>query len=767
MKEVKALSAGGKIGRADITAAVIYHALSAVLGFILCRTVFFEKYTPFGVAFAAGCPSAYLPGAAAGVFLGYLLSLSSVTGFRYVVAAFAVFSIRFILSFYKKLDRSPPFAGLISFLSVALTGAATLSGIKADLLFLALEAVVCAVSSAVICRVSSFINRIYKGLTGEELGCLLIVISMVLSGIYGISAFGINLSVIVAVALILSVSKYGGTLAGTVGAISVSTLFFFAGQNTDICFAFTVCALAAGLVASYGKYVQLCAFFVCGAVFAVIWGPAAKSAAFIAEIILGCIAFAFIPKNAGIYLGKIFTCFPDISVNNDLNLAVTMRLSEAAAGIKDVKLTVDEVAARLEGINTPGFQSVLGRIEGEACAGCKMRNHCWQAQREGTLNAVFSVIKQIKAEGAAGQKSLPEDFKGRCIRSEKFQNAVNKNYLKYASVVAANSRISAIRQAVTDQFEGVAGMLDELADEYSSDWRFDNSAAVTAVTALKNIGVCADQCSAPVDKYGRMKINLRLIKSSDTVLNKRDIMRVISLACERDFAPPVIKKASGETFISISERPCLKVDIGICQKSAGDGELCGDAYSSFFDGKGHFIMILSDGMGTGGRAAVDSAMAAGLMGRLIKSGFGFDCALRILNCSMLFKSADESLATMDIASIDLHTGNVELYKAGAAPTVVRRQRRTGKAVSTSMPIGILSDVSFDRAGIKLFAGDIIVLISDGAAFDGTDWIRDELERFSSGSAQELADRLCLCAARRRSDGHTDDITVMAAVISKT
>ena len=104
---------------------------------------------------------------------------------------------------------------------------------------------------------------------------------------------------------------------------------------------------------------------------------------------------------------------------------------------------------------------------------------------------------------------------------------------------------------------------------------------------------------------------------------------------------------------------------------------------------------------------------------------------------MLFKSADESLSTMDIASIDLFTGNAELYKAGAAPTVVRRSGRTGKAVSTSMPIGILSEVSFDRACVKLGDGDILVMMSDGATFDGIQWVRDEIERYKSGAAQEL------------------------------
>ena len=82
-------------------------------------------------------------------------------------------------------------------------------------------------------------------------------------------------------------------------------------------------------------------------------------------------------------------------------------------------------------------------------------------------------------------------------------------------------------------------------------------------------------------------------------------------------------------------------------------------------------------MGTGGRAAVDGAMASGLMARLLKAGFGYNCSLKILNSSMLFKSTDESLATVDVACIDLLSGRTELLKAGAAPTVMLRGGKCG------------------------------------------------------------------------------------------
>ena len=43
-------------------------------------------------------------------------------------------------------------------------------------------------------------------------------------------------------------------------------------------------------------------------------------------------------------------------------------------------------------------------------------------------------------------------------------------------------------------------------------------------------------------------------------------------------------------------------------------------------------------MGRGSRAALDGAMGAGLLSRLLSAGFGFDAALKVVNSALLVKS---------------------------------------------------------------------------------------------------------------------------------
>ena len=285
------------------------------------------------------------------------------------------------------------------------------------------------------------------------------------------------------------------------------------------------------------------------------------------------------------------------------------------------------------------------------------------------------------------------------------------------------------------------------------------------VTALREIGLLTSDCSCSCDKYGRMSIELKIHNYEDKALNRRKILEQLEAACERRFEPPATQKVEDIIYVTIKERAAITPEIGVAQIPAAGG-ICGDAYSTFGDGFGRYFLLLSDGMGTGGRAAVDGAMTSGLMERLLKAGFGFDCSLRIVNSALLYKSTDESLSTVDIACIDLYTGETELYKAGAAPTLVRRNGKVGKAESHSLPVGILREIGFDRSAITLKYDDIVVVLSDGATAEGVDWICREIEEYEDGTAQDLADNIANAAARRSDKKHPDDITVLVAILNR-
>ena len=756
-----------KFNHKELYTAAAFHISAALGGFIATKAIVLDKLLPFGLSFLAGCPLTYTPAAAIGVFIGYFIPAIGDGGFRYIAAMFAVLAVKLLISNYKKISANPVFLSFICFLASFLTSAVTLNGLNFNFLNAFAEALLAAGGAFFVCRCFRAVSNNTAGLSPDGLASLFVLVGIMLIGFNGFAFDGISLGHILGIAVILTAAKYGGILSGCVCGTAVAFSMTLSGVSGEIAVLYAFIGLISGVFSSLGKYAQVAVPLIFSLAGALTTGDVILLAQTVIETALGSAIFLALPRKAGIYLGKLFSAYPKMAIPGGFKKSVTMRLDMAANALCDVSETVEQVSAELSKINAPDFGTVISAVEQDACSGCKLRLHCWESRRDDTVNALLEMTKSIKQGGRAPETGAPEEFKGRCLRISRVANSVYRRYSDYTSRIAAENRIDEVRSVVSDQFDGISAMLSEIAGDLENDSQFDNSTAEKAAAALKNLNINADECSCKTDRYGRISIEFKVKKNPGLVLNKLQIMKLVSIVCERDFDVPAVSETGGDIFITLSEHAAIRVDVGVGQKCASESAMCGDAYKYFFDGRGHFIMILSDGMGTGGRAAVDGAMASGLMSRLIKAGFGYDCSLRILNSSMLFKSTDESLATVDIASIDLYTGKVELYKAGAAPTLIRRSGRTGKAESTSLPAGILRGVSFDKATVKCKIGDIIVMMSDGAVCEGSEWIREEIENWDNGTAEELADRICEGAKRRRTDNHEDDITVMTAILKKS
>ena len=67
--------------------------------------------------------------------------------------------------------------------------------------------------------------------------------------------------------------------------------------------------------------------------------------------------------------------------------------------------------------------------------------------------------------------------------------------------------------------------------------------------------------------------------------------------------------------------------------------------------------------------------------------------------------------------------------------------------------------------MSLQGGDLVVMVSDGVTGEDASWLRKLIELWH-GTAAELAEVIAEQAFDRRRDGHTDDITVIAAALRK-
>ncbi len=750
----------------ELTLNLVYQILYLSFGFISSRGSIAGEFSPFGTAAVSGVPKKYIISCTLGAIIGYIFPIGKIAGFKYVAAVFAAALIRYSISGFSKLYKNPVISAIVSFCAVLFTGIAVIADNTNLTLKIIAESFLSAAGAYFINLATKINPRKKPGLLTEELVSVCFLISVVILGLLPIGIDNISLGRIVAVLLILVASKMGGSTIGALSGVifGFTTAVGFAKADLGL-FYMAAGGLFSGFFSKIGKLGMALSFFVVALITNTFLSDGNNLIVVLIECVIAAGVFMFLPNKLSLYLSGVFLSNPQNNGTRGVKGALVMKLQFASKALNNVSTTIKEVSNELSRINAPDYEEVLKRVEVTACKGCSLNMHCWENNKSETVEAVMGLSKTMRHPNLDIKEVVPHNFLGRCLRFTQFKNSVNKHYSEYLNKINAESRVSEIRGVVEDHFNGISNMLYDLSVEFKESQNLDEKATADIITALHNMNIIVNDCSATTDKFGRLSADIRVKLQKDTTLNKKDILRRLSIACNRDFDIPQITKANNEAFISITEKAVFYCDMGVSQFAANENSMCGDTLEYFSDGKGRLIMLLSDGMGVGGRAAVDSAMVTGLMSRLIKSGFGYDCSLKIINSSMLFKSTDESLATVDISVIDLFNGTTEFYKAGSAPTIVRRRGRTAKAQSNSLPAGILKDVNFDRAQITLKNEDIVLMMSDGVINDGTDWICDYLTDFD-GTAQQLADNIATMARRRRTDNHQDDISVMAAILKK-
>lgn len=310
---------------------------------------------------------------------------------------------------------------------------------------------------------------------------------------------------------------------------------------------------------------------------------------------------------------------------------------------------------------------------------------------------------------------------------------------------------------LTDAGDLLRGLAEEMENADPAD--ADLSHRVAALCGDYGIEVADALCLR--DKDGRLTVDILAAPGSAPGPRWR---RQMESLCGRTFAPPIVAGWRHHRRITLTEPPRYRVESGLCRLCCEGERLCGDAVQVCPMGE-RLVVILSDGMGCGGQAAVDSAMTAGIAARLWTAGFSPDAVMRTAHAALMTADGEERLATLDAVVIHTHTGRMDSYKAGAAVTLLRSQGRVSRLDRPGLPLGILDGVQYEHSHDMLSHGDVLLMVSDGALAGGVAAIEELLRDYpAEGGMEELASSVC--AAARRAEDHGDDITAVALRVTR-
>ncbi|TDT50301.1 stage II sporulation protein E [Fonticella tunisiensis] len=763
----------------------LQHMLLYISVFFAARVFMLRSMSPFGIAFFTAVfgvlekKVAFITGLIA--IAGYL---SSYHGYH-TAAQIGVGAILMIMMFaFNGKNRVYKMSALAFISNLTLN---IILGMKFDPDGVVLYDIIVMILESVIIVASSYIftyavplyfqNKKRKILSKEELVCLSLIFAMIISGMPKIEYNGLSLGNMIALFLVLA-SGYteGPTVGAASGAILgiLSSISDFTMPVSLGIYAF--CGLISGIFKHMGKFITAFSFILAGTLLSFYTAELFNIETIYLDTLIPALLFVVIPQSKyerlvllidgdkrSIELQKSY-----IERVKDVMGLKLAGISNTLSGLSEIlEEKIDNELARKAEIN-----GLVEKLADKVCAQCDSRDLCWKRELYYTYDSFVELLRLLERSGRITTSELPESLRRKCIRPNELIKQANHIFEIFKINNRWKKKLINSKVIVADQIRGISNLINSMMEEAATSMEFKNDIEEEIAVALDRKGLEFDDVLAIKNPRNKYEVTIYRCPCSGQQVCTKDFVNVIS-------------KTLGVRMIRDKSNCKISNDASLCQFRLVEAEnynvvtsvskmakenISGDSYSCVNLGEGRYMLALSDGMGSGAAASIESNATITLLEKFMEAGFERNTAIKAINSVLVLRSSEESFATIDMGLIDLYSGIGEFIKIGSGPTFIKSGMEVDVIKSTSLPVGILDEVDIESQIVEFKNGDMIVMVTDGVV-DANDelkdkWIVKALKEFDSGNPKDVADYIINRAKSYYGDRIKDDMTVMVSKIWK-
>jgi stage II sporulation protein E len=414
----------------------------------------------------------------------------------------------------------------------------------------------------------------------------------------------------------------------------------------------------------------------------------------------------------------------------------------------------------------PQWSEMVAKV----CASCPAQELCMEREGAATHQALQEVLPVLRDKQRVEVEDLSPVLRGKCIRPRELVAGLNRTWETYCRYLGWQRQMEQTRDLVSEQLFQVAGLIGELERRVTLPGEGDRQTAVAVNQILRREGIAVQEVEVLLGRDGRPELRLVLPRCETRGLCRQRLRELLSRVLEQRLAVDDAQcpwKVGGKTcYLRLLPAGALRLGTGLAQAARDGCAFCGDTWAAMALPGGYYFLGLSDGMGSGRQAALESGKAMSLVTRLLGLGFSPEIAVRTVNSLLLQPGEADKYATMDLAFINLYTGEGRLVKVGAAPSFLKRGEQVWVLEGGTPPAGILPEVNFSVLTRWLEPGDLLLLVTDGVLVKGEEWLRQALAELRMTEPQAVADLLLHQAVALAGNRLRDDMSILAARLER-
>ena len=606
----------------------------------------------------------------------------------------------------------------------------------------------------------------------EELISMAIVLCLMVAGIGNIACFGVSIRNIAALAIIIVIAYAGGASIGTVIGVTMGIIVGVTSKNILLFISlYSCCGLVVGVFKETGKIFSALAYLI---VSSIIVGYSVTINIYGAvEIAVPTVIMLLTPAK---FIEGILQELSNEEKNRIINEAqIDGVKSEFVERIENLKKILDRLSKSMNKLSgnhkllvKDKSSAMIENLADRVCSNCEMNSKCWGKE----LNKTFFEFSELIEMFEQGKGKINKSLKENCVKSNTLIKSCEEFYNTTTVNEVLKERMSEGRQLIAENIAGISQAMDDVIKEFTRD--VDNCYELDKVLkkALSRKNIAYKNIYSYTDKKGRLKIKMLMENCYGENICVKAILPILKEVLRVPFSISDegcrINPETNECSVVIEESPKYNM-LSYVASIPKDGEkFSGDSFNFGKNKNGIYVIALSDGMGSGPDAGLESSVAIDIIDEFIERGYDEEIAIKAINSIMNMKfSEDEKFTTLDMSMVDLYSGELSVIKAGAVATFIKRYEDVQVISDNSLPFGAVEEIEYKKKKKKLKHGDIVITISDGILdvdknnIGDYSWLRTYLEKATTNPEQLSRD--ILDKAKKLSDGKVmDDMTVVVS-----
>lgn len=424
-------------------------------------------------------------------------------------------------------------------------------------------------------------------------------------------------------------------------------------------------------------------------------------------------------------------------------------LSEAFSHLSD---TLYALSDRMRRPGVVDLKQASDKVFDTFCSKCSMSKHCLERELVTTLDAQSKLTAALYKNGRVSIDDVPPFLRQRCFNITAVLDELNRATAKLIEKLYKNDKT----EAFALDYEAMSKLLAEQISVNDAEYKVDTDMTAALKRSLKYMNVDAPR----VICYGSRKKQIFVggLDLGRLRIGAADIRNAIENTVGTRLEAPRFSIDEDDVTMTLTSCRRFEIETAKATNIKASESANGDSTAIFESREDYAYSLICDGMGSGREAAITSKLCAVFIERMLTGGNGTALTLEMLN-GFIRTRGIECSATVDLAEIDLITGEACFIKSGAAPSFVLRSGNLYKLESKTVPIGIMRELDAEQIKFDLADGDVIIMLSDGVAQSLEDgiWLANLLTYEWEDDLNTMAEKILDNAVF--ANNRSDDMTV--------